>query len=372
MADASVTIIGAGVVGLAVAAEVCRDCAPVYILERNDTYGQEASSRNSEVIHAGIYYPRDSLKARLCIEGNRLLYELCANNGIPHKRVTKIVTATSPEDLPALENLYHHGRNNGVPLEMLSGAGVRQLEPQIVSFGGILSPTTGIISAHGLMDYFYHVAREGGVQLQTRCEVVGVEKQAHDFRITVSEANQISTFTSEQVVNAAGLECDTIASYAGIDIRAAGYQLHYCKGDYFSLPGSMARMITRLVYPAPTKESLGVHAVLDLGGRLKFGPDVEYLNGRHLDYRVDESKRHSFAEAVRRILPTVKDEDLSPDICGIRPKLQAKGEAPQDFVIRSEEGRGLAGFINLVGVDSPGLTASPAIARHVRNLLLNA
>ncbi len=371
MADASVTIIGAGVVGLAVAAELSRDFSPVYLLERNDTYGQEVSSRNSEVIHAGLYYPHDSLKARLCTEGNRMLYELCARNDIPHRRVTKIITATAPDELPALEQLYRHGKSNGVELEMLTGAEVHRLEPRIVSYGGILSPTTGIISAHGLMDYFYHKSREGGVQLQTRCHVVGVERRRSDFSIRIREGDQISTFTSEQVVNAAGLESDTVASYAGIDINAAGYSLHYCKGDYFSLPGSMSRLISRLIYPAPAQESLGVHAVLDIGGRLKFGPDVEYLESRNLDYRVDESKRHAFAESVRRILPTVKDEDLAPDISGIRPKLQAQGEPPRDFVIRSEEERGLPGLINLIGIDSPGLTAAPAVARYVRNLLLN-
>ena len=372
MADASVTIIGAGVVGLAIAAEISRESSSVYLLERNEKYGQEASSRNSEVVHAGIYYPLDSLKARLCIEGNRLLDEMCTGAGIPYRRVTKVITATSPEQVPDLEDLFRHGRENGVHLEMLTRARMSQLEPHIVSYGGILSPTTGIISAHALMDYFYHLARGRGVQIQTGCEVVGVEKQRDDFLLTVKEGSQSSNFTTEQVVNAAGLESDTIASYAGIDVRAAGYELHYCKGDYFSLPGGMARLITRLVYPVPMRESLGVHAVLDLGGRLKFGPDAQYLSGRARDYRVDESRRHVFAEAVRRILPSVRDEDLSPDISGIRPKLQAKGEPPQDFVVRNEGDRGLEGLISVVGIDSPGLTASPAIACYVRELLRHA
>ena len=369
MSDASVTIVGAGVVGLAIAAKISREYAPVFVLERNAKYGQETSSRNSEVIHAGIYYASDSLKTRTCIEGNRLLYELCSAHGIPHRRVTKVITATSPEQIHDLERLYQHGVGNGAPLEMLTKEQVHRLEPHIVSYGGILSPTTGIISAHGLMDYYYHAAKEGGVQLQTKCDVIGLEKRTTDFLVTIREGSEVSSFTSERVINAAGLECDTIASLAGLDVDASGYRIHYCKGNYFALPSRMSKVITRLVYPAPTKESLGVHAVIDLGGRLKFGPDVEYLATRVLEYGITEQKRHGFAESIRRILPGVSDDDLSPDISGIRPKLQAQGEAPQDFVIRHEKDRGLEGLVNLIGIDSPGLTASPAIARDVAALL---
>lgn len=369
MADTSVTIIGAGVVGLAVAAELSKECSPLYVLERNTRYGQETSSRNSEVIHAGIYYPHNSLKARLCLEGNRLLYELCTKNDIPHRRTTKIITATADDQLADLDRLYRQGTGNGVELMMLTADQVHNLEPHIASVGGILSPSTGIISAHGLMDYFYHSAKDSGAEIQTHCEVVGVEKRSSDFLITIKEGNEYSSFSSERVVNAAGLECDTIAASAGIDVDAAGYRLHYCKGDYFGLPSSLSRLVSRPVYPVPLKESLGVHAVIDLGGRLKFGPDVEYLPDRTLEYRVQDSKRHDFADSIRRILPMVKDEDLTPDLSGIRPKLQARGEPPRDFVIRHEKEHGMEGLVNLIGIESPGLTASPAIARYVRDLL---
>lgn len=369
MADVAVTVIGAGVVGLAVAAELSKHYSPLYVLERYDKYGQETSSRNSEIIHAGIYYPHNSLKARLCIEGRELLYEICGEHDIPHKRITKIITATSPDELAALEKLYTHGLANGVPLEMMTGEQVHALEPHIASVGGIFSPTTGIINAHALMDYFFHTAKHNGGEVLMRCEVVGLNKVSGGFAVTIKEGNEESTFTSERVVNAAGLESDTIASLAGIDVDTAGYRIHYCKGSYFSLSGTLSKLVTRPVYPAPPKESLGVHALVDLSGRVKFGPDVEYLSDRILDYKVAESKRHAFAESVRRIMPMVKDEDLTPDMSGIRAKLQAKGEPVKDFVIRNEADKGLDGLINLIGIESPGLTASPAIARYVAGLV---
>lgn len=369
MPDAAVTIIGGGVVGLAVAAELARDHAPLFLLERRDRYGTETSSRNSEVIHAGLYYPHGSLKARLCVEGKNLLYELCEKHEIPFKRITKVITAVEKDELPQLERLYHHGVGNGVELALMSAHQVHALEPHIASAGGMLSPSTGIISAHGLMDYFYHSAKNNGAEIQTHCTVVGLEKTGGAFRITIDENGGRSSFTSEIVVNAAGLECDTIAALAGIDIDAAGYRLHHCKGSYFVVANAKRHLITRLVYPIPPKESLGVHALVDLGGRLKFGPDVEYLKDRSYDYAVDESKRNEFAESVRRILPAITDEDLTADMSGIRAKLQRQGEPPRDFIIKHESDRGLEGLINLIGIESPGLTSSPAIARHVRKLL---
>ncbi len=369
MPEAAVTVIGGGVVGLALAAELSRTHAPLYLLERNPKCGEETSSRNSEVIHAGIYYPRDSLKTRLCIEGNHLLYSLCEAHAIPCRRTGKIITATCESELRDLEELFAHGSENGATLRMLTAKQVHALEPDVVSVGGIFSPSTGIISAHGLMEYFHRTARANGAEIQMRCTVTGLEKVPGGFRVTVRENGRASSFSSERVINAAGLEADTVAGLAGIEVGAAGYRLHWCKGSYFSLPGRMGRRLARLVYPAPSKDTLGVHAVLDLGGRIKFGPDVEYLPERVLDYSVPEAKRDAFAASVRRILPDIRDEDLTPDMSGIRPKLQAQGGPPCDFVISDESGRGLEGLINLIGIDSPGLTASPAIARHVADLM---
>lgn len=369
MSDVAITIVGGGVIGLAIAAELAPRHAPLFVLERNARYGQETSARNSEVIHAGIYYPPNSLKARLCVEGRELLYKLCESHSIPHQRITKVITATRPEEEAELERLYAVATANGAPLQRLTAAAVRALEPHITTVGGLLSPSTGIISAHGLMDYYYHTIRAHGAEVQLRCTVAGLQKEPGGYRVTIQENGQTTSFTSEWVINAAGLEADTIAGLAGIDIAAAGYRIHYCKGSYFALPGSMRSLVNRLVYPVPTKHSLGVHAVLDLGGRLKFGPDVEYLPDRSLSYAVDPAKRAAFAESVRRILPMVRDEDLSPDMSGIRPKTQAKGDPVRDFVILHEKDRGLPGLINLVGMESPGLTASPAIARYVSSMI---
>ena len=369
MADVAVTIIGGGVVGLAVAAELAEAGTPVLLLERNANYGQETSSRNSEVIHAGIYYPAGSLKAMLCVEGRELLYALCRKHEIPHRKITKIITATTEGEISSLEEIRDHGRANGAPLEVLTADQIHALEPAIVSVGGLFSPTTGIISAHALMDYFAHAARDRGAIIQTRCTVTGIARRSADYEIEIAEGSTRSTVSSEKVVNAAGLESDTIASLAGIDVDRAGYRLTYSKGCYFALPSSFSKLVSRLVYPVPTVHSLGVHALVDLGGRLKFGPDAEYLHSRTLDYRVGEERRSLFAASVRRILPSIRDEDLTPDMCGIRPKLQREEDSFKDFVIHEESDRGLPGFVNLIGIESPGLTASPAIARMVKKLL---
>lgn len=353
MPDAAVTIIGGGVVGLAIAAELAGTVSPLILLERNNQCGMETSSRNSEVIHAGLYYPEGSLKARLCVEGNRLLYELCEAHGIPHRRITKIISASQPGELEALDRLYARGIANGAPLRKLTAEEVLELEPRVATSGGILSPSTGIISAHGLMDYYARTAARDGAVIQTRCAVTGLERSSNGYRITVDERGERSSISTSWVVNAAGLEADAVAAMEGIDIDAAGYRLHWSKGSYFALPGSYRGTVSRLVYPAPTLHTLGVHAVIDLVGRLRFGPDIEFLETRTQDYTVDPGRRSAFAESVQRILPFVNEEDLTPDMAGIRPKLQGPGDPFRDFVICEESGRGLQGVINLVGIESP-------------------
>lgn len=369
MPDFEYTIIGAGVVGLAIAAEVARHSRHVVVLEKNPRYGLETSSRNSEVIHAGIYYPPGSLKALLCVEGRDLLYRICGERGISHNRCSKLITASKESELPRLEALYRNGRENGVRLQMLTKEEALALEPNIRTVGAIHSPDTGVLSAHELMDSFAHRAVEGGVTLQFRCEVTGISRQPEGYRVTIRENGVESFFTSEKIVNAAGLHSDEVAGLAGIDIDEAGYRLSYAKGSYFAVTPAKANLVSRLIYPVPQNEGLGVHALRDWGGRLKFGPDVEYLEPGVLDYRVDPSKAPAFAESIQRILPGITADDLTPDMSGIRPKLQKKGDPPRDFVICHEKERGLEGLVNLIGIDSPGLTASPAIARYVAGLL---
>ncbi len=368
--DVHIAIVGAGVVGLAIAARLAKRHAPLVVLERNEKYGMETSSRNSEVIHAGIYYPPGSLRARLCVEGRDELYVLSEANDIPHRKITKIITASLDEEESKLEAIYQNGVRNGAELQVLTRSDALKLEPNIRTSGALLSPLTGIISVHALMDYFYHRALRDGAIIQQRAEVIDLSPRGNGYRLTMREGNETSAITSDIVINAAGLGSERVAAMAGIDIEEAGYRLKFAKGSYFAVAPSKGGIVTRLIYPVPHNEGLGVHALIDMGGRLRFGPDLEYVDARDdFDYSVDERKRALFGESVRRIVPGITDDDLAPDMSGMRPKLQGRGESAKDFVIVHERQRGLSGFINLVGIDSPGLTASPAIARYVEQLL---
>ena len=370
MADTPLTVVGAGVVGLAVAARLAPLYPELVVLERRERHGTETSSRNSEVVHGGMYYPTGSAKARLCVRGRALLYEMCARLGVDHRKSGKLIVAARPSEVPEVERIHALGCANGVPLELVTGAQCRALEPEVPAVAGVFSPETGIVSAHGLMDAFLAEVRRHGAILQSRAELVGIERRDRDYRLVVRTPDGVEELTSERVVNAAGLESDTVAALAGIDPAAAGYRLHWWKGSYFSVTGAKARLVSRLVYPVPTHVSLGVHAVLGLDGRLRFGPDAELLPDRRMDVAVDESKRAAFADAVSRLVPAIREEDLSPDIAGIRPKLQGPGEGFRDFVIADESERSLPGLVSLVGIDSPGLTSSPAIAEEVERLLV--
>ncbi len=369
MADTPLTVVGAGVVGLAVAAHLAPRFPDLVILERRDRHGTEASSRNSEVVHAGLYYPTGSLKAVHCVRGKELLYEACQRLAVPHRRTGKIVVATATEEEPELERLLARGRANGVELERLTAAECRRLEPHVPAVAGLWSPSTGIVSAHRLMDALLHQARGAGALLQTRSELVGLERRDRDYRLTLRTPDGTESFTSTRVVNAAGLESDRVAALAGIDPDAAGYRLHWWKGSYFAVTGAKARLLSRLVYPVPTPVHLGVHAVLGLDGRLRFGPDADHLPDRRPDFTVDEGRRAAFGAEVRRLVPGIADADLTPDLAGIRARLQAPGEGFRDFVVAEESGRGLPGLVNMVGIDSPGLTSSLALAEVVDHLL---
>jgi L-2-hydroxyglutarate oxidase LhgO len=329
----------------------------------------ETSSRNSEVIHAGIYYEPGSLKARLCVEGRDELYALCKAHDIAYKPLTKLITATTTAELAKLESIQQNAAMNGVELQVLDRTAALKLEPNIRTEGALFSPLTGVISVHDLMDYFFHATQTNGGTVQHRCQVVGIRQVQSGYEIVFDEAGSRSSVTSEIVINTAGLGSDLIAQMIGIDIDKEDLRLNYVKGSYFAITPSKAKLISRLVYPVPVNEGLGIHSLLDLGGRLKFGPDLEYLEDRALDYSVAENKRHAFAESIRRILPSINDEDITPDMSGIRPKLQKKGEPARDFVIVHETARGLSGFVNLIGIESPGLTSAPAIARYVERLL---
>lgn len=363
MKNADITIIGAGVVGLAIAAEIARPDLTVFILEKNPAHGSGISSRNSEVIHGGMYYPADSLKAALCVTGRVLLYEIAAQNSIPHKKTGKLIVATKPEETDEIEYLHENARRNGVlSTELINTRKIAQLEPNIQACAALYFPETGIISVHDLMNYFLIQARSKKAQLIVRTKVVRIEQEARNYRIfTENPEGGIFDFTTECVINAAGLESDTIANMAG-----SSYQLHYCKGDYCSISHVKRGTVQRLIYPVPVKNhaGLGVHLTIDLSGRLKLGPDATYIP-RTENYAVAAAKASLFFQSASKFLPFLKKENVSPDISGIRPKLQGPGDGFCDFVIKED----LPGFINLVGIESPGLTSSPAIARHVKKIL---
>lgn len=367
---ADVTVIGAGVVGLAIAARVAKRNRQVYVLEKNQSFGLETSSRQSGVIHAGIYYPQGSLKAQLCVAGNRSLYELCPRYDIGHKRLGKLIVAANDEESGELEAWLERGRGNGAEgLKLLSRRELKELEPNLAGVAAMLSPSSGIIDSHALMQYFIAKAVKGGAQIAYQSRVVGIEKAAEGYEVRVEDGGGESSFITRVLINSAGLHSDKIAEMAGIDIDGAGYRLHYCKGDYFSLRGRQSTRVNRLIYPVPPSDivGVGIHITCDLEGRVRLGPDIEYVDS--LDYAIDRRQQKLFYDSVRKLLPAIDYDDLEPEMAGIRPKLQEPGGEIRDFVIRDEVGRGLPAFINLIGIESPGLTAAPAIAEYVAGLI---
>ena len=365
MEEIQITIKGAGVVGLAIAAELAKD-KQVYLVEKNETFGQEISSRTSEVIHAGIYYPPGSLKAKLCVEGNASLYELCEKYGVGCQKLGKLIVATDKEEVEELEKLLQNAKRNGVSSELLSGQEVKKREPRVKAVAALFSPSTGIVDSHGLMKCFLGRAKDSNAQIVYRAKVIGIEKLANGYKLTVEDPAGNFSFLTRVVINSAGLNSDRIAELAGIDIMKARYKLHYCKGEYFSLSKSPTKS---LIYPVPKPKAAGleIHVTPDWQGGARLGPNAYYVE--EIDYKVDEKRKPEFYSGVKRFLPSLEYDSLEPDFAGIRPKLQGLGEDFRDFVIRHEEDRGLEGLINLIGIESPGLTASPAIAKYVTRMV---
>jgi len=373
MEQVDIIIVGSGVIGLAVAAELAgkfSDCS-ITLLERHGKFGQETSSRNSEVIHAGIYYPAGSLKARLCVEGNRLLYDFCRNWDIPHRRLGKLIIARNEEEVSALETILEQGRKNGVlDLEMLSRVQVEAMEPHVQAVGAVFSPSTGIVDSHKLMARLEWLALQGGVMLAYRHEVIKVEPEIGGYRVVYKGPDGArNSIECRWLINCAGLQADRIASFLGIDPDKAGYRIYPCKGEYFVVSNTKAKLVSHLIYPPPLKElkGLGIHATKTLDGRLRLGPNAFYVEKP--DYDVDHAHIQEFYSSARSYLPFLEYSDLSPDMAGLRPKIQGQGDPFRDFVIRHEVDRSLAGLINLIGIESPGLTSCLSIARMVGNLI---
>lgn len=373
MEKIDVVVIGAGVVGLAVAAALSRRAKSLYVLERHASFGQETSSRNSEVIHAGIYYTPNSLKAKTCVEGNQLLYKTCAKNKIPYQRCGKLIVANSKDEEIILNRLLKNGHSNGVSgLEILSSEKIKKLEPHINAIAALYSESTGIIDSHSLMEYCVEKIRENGADVVYNSEVIAIEKSNSGYKLTIQEkSGDKFSIEASVVINSAGLESDTIAAKAGIDIKKEKYDLKYCKGQYFRVVSQKAKLISHLVYPVPKSQSagLGIHVTPDLAGGLRLGPDDKYIARENIDYNVDINDKEKFWISAKSFLPFLERGDLMPDTAGIRPKLQGEAEPERDFVIKEEANLGFPGFVNLIGIESPGLTAALSIAKHAEDLV---
>ena len=361
-------IVGAGVVGLAVGRALALSGREVLVLESENAIGTGTSSRNSEVIHAGIYYAAGSLKARLCVQGKEQLYAYCAERGVAHQRLGKLIVATSAQQVGALEGIVAKARANGVhDLQTLSAAQARALEPALVCEAALLSPSTGVVDSHGLMLALQGDLENAGGLLALVSPVQSiVVKQGPSSHPIVLRTEDGTELACRELVNAAGLNAVALArAMHGLDAVVLP-QAHFAKGNYFTLAGKAP--FSRLIYPVPEAAGLGVHLTLDLGGQAKFGPDVQWVTDPS-DLTVDPSRGEAFYSEVRRYWPELPDGALQAGYAGIRPKIGGPGEAAADFLIQGPADHGVPGLVNLLGIESPGLTSSLAIAQHVERLL---
>lgn len=364
-------VVGAGVVGLAVARALAMAGHEVLLLEREGAYGQGTSSRNSEVIHAGLYYAPGSLKAALCVRGRELLYGYCAERGVPHRRCGKLIVATRPEDDAALQAIAARAVACGVhDLQPLERADARRLEPALAAAAALWSPSTGIVDSHGLMTALLGDAESAGALLATRSPFEWAEAQPEGWLLQAGGAR----LRCRWLINAAGLAAQAAAQRMHGLPAAAVPRRHWAKGHYFALAGRPP--FSRLIYPTPVDGGLGVHLTLDLAGAARFGPDVEWLpappdDDRALDFAVDAGRCAAFEADIRRYWPGLPAGALQPAYTGVRPKLSGPGEPAADFRIAGPAELGVGGTVQLFGIESPGLTASLAIAERVASIVGN-
>jgi L-2-hydroxyglutarate oxidase LhgO len=354
-------VIGAGVVGLAVARALALAGREVLVLEAAEGIGTETSSRNSEVIHAGIYYPAGSLMARTCVAGKHALYRYCAERGVPHSNCGKLIVATSDDEATQLASISARAAANGVAdMRMLSATEAMVLEPNLRCTAALLSPSTGIVDSHGFMLALQGDAENAGAVFAFHSPVMAGRASANGIELDVGGAEPMA-LACNLLVNSAGLHAPALAgAIAGMPAELIP-TAYYAKGNYFTLSGRSP--FSRLIYPVPVPGGLGVHLTIDLGGQARFGPDVEWIDS--VDYTVDPARADVFYDAVRKYWPGLKDGALQPGYSGIRPKIVPPNVARQDFVVQGPEAHGIPGLINLFGIESPGLTASLALAEHV-------
>ena len=354
-------VVGAGAVGLAIARAAALSGASVLITERAGHFGTETSSRNSEVIHAGIYYPSGSLKAQLCVAGRDMLYEFCAAHGVPHRRCGKLIVAANDAQMVELQRIKAAAAAcSAGELRLLEAQDIHRIEPEVLCHAGLFSPLTGILDTHAYMQALLGVAEAHGATLVCNTEVTRITPTLEGWAITIA-GSDAPVASAPVLVNAAGLGAQAMAraiqGFPSDHVPA----LRYAKGCYFGYGGKTP--FSHLVYPLPEPGGLGTHLTLDMAGRARFGPNVEWIDA--VEYSVDPAHRDRFAESVRRFWPGVDTARLYPDYAGVRPKLSGPGEAAMDFVISGPSEHGVPGIVNLFGIESPGITASLAIADHV-------
>lgn len=365
-ADVETIVVGAGVVGLAIARALAVSGQEVLALEQHELIGSETSSRNSEVIHAGLYYPPGSLRATLCVKGKEMLYRFCAENGVPHQRITKLLVATSEAQLPKLKAIKETAEKNGVTdLQPMLGNEARALEPELACVAALLSPSTGVIDSHGFMLALEgHITTHGG-QVVLRTLVVAIEIVPNGlFRLTLG-GDAAGQITCKNLVLSAGLHASRLAETI---VFPSGYRpppTHYAKGQYYAYSGRSP--FSRHIYPMPEGAWLGLHVTVDIGGRCKFGPDIEWIP--EIDYSFDAAKLEKFLGFIRTYYPGLDPTRLHADYTGIRPKLYREGEPVPDFLVHGPKAHGAANLVTLYGIESPGLTAALAIGEMTVGLL---
>ena len=354
-----VAIIGAGVIGLAIAERLSKSYKNIIVLDKEKNFGQHISSRNSEVIHSGIYYPHKTLKSQLCIEGNRLLYKFLNKYDIPYSNCGKLVVSSNIEEDKILDNLFLNGINKDISgIKCISSEEAKLIEPHINCTKAIWVPSSGIMDSHKLMqrlEYNFKL-NDGVIAYKNRIKKINFNGLGFNL---ITDSND--SIDANIVINAAGLWSDKISSMLGIK----DFKIHYCKGEYYKT--NRYKNLNCLIYPIPSNVSLGVHAVLQLNGDVSFGPNAYYID--EIDYSIDDSNKNQFLNNIKKYIE-IESDDIWPDFSGIRPKIQAEGELFEDFYINNEVNNGVKNFINLIGIDSPGLTSSLAIAEYVETLII--
>jgi len=361
-------VVGAGVMGLAVARQLALDGRETLLIESHGAFGTETSSRHSEVIHAGIYYAADSLKAQLCVRGRELLYAYCVDHGVEHRRCGKLIVATQPGQLTELERIARAAQGNEVDdLRLIDREEALRLEPNLECTAALISPSTGIIDTHAYMLSLLGEAESNGAQLAVLSPVTALRPAVDGVELCVSGESR-PLLKGRWVVNCAGLHAPEVARRIEGFPAAQVPRAWYAKGNYFTLAGRAP--FSRLVYPVPEPGGLGVHLTLDLGGQARFGPDVEWIDS--LDYSVDPRRSDKFYAAIRAYWPQLRDNQLAPGYAGIRPKISGPDEPAADFRIDGPATHGVRGIVNLFGIESPGLTSSLAIAERVGAIVAGA